>query len=131
MIQKLSHITINVRDYDEALAFYTEKLGFELRADMPMNGKARWVTVASVGQQEIEFVLFAVNPVTGVRVEEENIGKTFGWIFQTSDCRGTYETLKARGVNFLQSPTQRPYAIEALFEDLYGNKFLLTQPNSL
>jgi predicted enzyme related to lactoylglutathione lyase len=121
---KLRLVTIFVRDQDETLRFYTEKLGFEKRADdsQTMPG-FRWLTVAPKGQREPEFVLLKA-------VEKEQvdlIGKQSHLGFNTDDCRKTYEILKARGVKFTSPPEEMGYGIQALFEDLYGNEYVLTQ----
>jgi predicted enzyme related to lactoylglutathione lyase len=121
---KLTLVTIFVRDQNKTLRFYTEKLGFEKRADdsQTMPG-FRWLTVAPKGQREPEFVLLKA-------VEKEQfdlIGKQSHLGFNTDDCRKTYEILKARGVKFTSPPEEMGYGIQALFEDLYGNEYVLTQ----
>jgi len=112
---KLALVTIFVCDQDEALRFYTEKLGFEKRADdaQTMPG-FRWLTVSPPCQKEPEFVLLKA-------VEKEQIelmGKQSHLGFNTDDCRGTYLTLSARGVKFTSPPEEVGYGVQALFEDL-------------
>jgi predicted enzyme related to lactoylglutathione lyase len=123
-MMRLALVTIFVRDQDEALCFYTEKLGFEKRGDdsQTMPG-FRWLTVAPKDQKEPEFVL-----LKAVEKEQvEQIGKQSHLGFNTDDCRRTYEMLKARGVKFTSPPEDIGYGVQALFEDLYGNEYVLIQ----
>jgi catechol 2,3-dioxygenase-like lactoylglutathione lyase family enzyme len=134
MITHLSHATIFVLDYDQALDFYTNKLGFEARADFPMEGGFRWLTVGPKDQPDLELVLYKAM-VFG-KFDEEAVGHLRalldrglmgGGVFDTDDCRATYEELKSRGVEFTSPPTENPYGIEAIFIDGCGNWFSLTQ----
>jgi uncharacterized glyoxalase superfamily protein PhnB len=125
-----------VHDQDEALAFYTQKLGFEVRSDvsLPELGNFRWLTVGPAGQDDLSIVLMAIPgpPVmdddTAGQVRDL-VSKGFaGSVFlETDDCRGSYEELKARGVNFTEAPEERPYGIDAGFRDPSGNSIRLTQ----
>jgi predicted enzyme related to lactoylglutathione lyase len=133
MIKKLSHATIYVVNQDEAKKFYTEKLGFEVRTDVTMEG-FRWLTVGPKTQPDLEIVL--MEPKTGFKFDEamvKNIreliqkGAMGAGVFDTEDCKATYEELKGRGVEFLSPPQERPYGIEAIFKDNSGNWFSLTQ----
>ncbi len=134
MINRLSVATIWVTDQNEALRFYTEKLGFEIRADFT-NGDYRWLTVGLKGQPDLEFQLAAVKPGGGLTQEDVDqmtklveAGKLGIGPWKTDDCQKTYETLKARGVDFVQPPTDRPYGIiEAIFKDNSGNIMVLSQ----
>lgn len=134
MINKLSVATIWVKNHNEALRFYTEKLGFELRADFT-NGDFRWLTVGLNSQPEIEFQLAALTPSHALTQEEvDNLtelveaGKMGIGPWKTDDCQKTYETLKNKGVEFVQPPTDRPYGIiEAIFKDNSGNIMVLSQ----
>lgn len=117
MINRLSVTTIWVTDQNEALRFYTEKLGFEIRADFT-NGDYRWLTVGLKGQPDLEFQLAAVKPGGGLTQEDVDqmtklveAGKLGSGPWKTDDCQKTYETLKARGVDFVQPATDRPYGI--------------------
>lgn len=131
MITRLARVTIYVRNQDEALAFYTEKLGLEKRADVQFGPGARWLTVAPAGQNEIEILL--QEPVPAMHGKEfaqqiaERVGQATTWVFTTDDCRAEYETLKGRGVTFVSEPQDQPYGVEAVFVDLYGNSFSLLQ----
>jgi uncharacterized glyoxalase superfamily protein PhnB len=133
---RIAHAHLWVHDQDEALAFYTDKLGMEVRADvtLPEMGDFRWLTVGPVGQPEIAIVLMAIpgapvmDDATKAQVEEL-MGKGFaGTVFLTTDdCQAAYEELVARGVEFVEAPEQRPYGIDAGFRDPSGNHFRLTQ----
>jgi catechol 2,3-dioxygenase-like lactoylglutathione lyase family enzyme len=133
MIKKLSHVTIYVLNQNEALKFYTEKLGFEVRTDNTLEG-FRWLTVGPKTQPDIEMVLFEPQP--GFMFDEKTVaqmrelvgkGALGGGVFNTSDCKATYEELKSRGVEFFSPPQERPYGVEAVFKDNSGNWFSLTQ----
>ncbi len=133
---KISTAQLWVHDQDEALAFYTEKLGMEVRQDvtLPELGDFRWLTVAPPGQEDIAIVLMAIpgQPVmdaeTGAQVREL-MGKGFaGTVFLTTDdCQASYDELRGRGVEFTEPPEERPYGIDAGFRDPSGNSFRLTQ----
>jgi catechol 2,3-dioxygenase-like lactoylglutathione lyase family enzyme len=132
MITRLARVTIVVRDHDEALAFYTEKLGFETRADVPFGPGARWLTVAPPQQRDLEIVLLRPDPAFhGERQAAEmlaNVGKNPTWVLYSTDCQGDYGRLVERGVTFSSAPTEQPYGLEAVFLDLYGNNYSLLQP---
>lgn len=119
MIERVTIISIAVEDQDQALAFFTEKLGYEKKADMRVPGR-RWLTVAPKGQKEVEFLLASWFP--------DFVGKNATCVVQTADCAATVAELKARGVEVTQDPVQRPYGTEAVFLDLYGNHYALLEP---
>jgi catechol 2,3-dioxygenase-like lactoylglutathione lyase family enzyme len=132
MIDKLTHTTIWVLDQDEALDFYTEKLGFEVNTDATMDD-FRWLTVNPPGQPEHELILLEPGPPM---MDEESaeqvkalVAKGFlgAAAFETSDCRDTYAQLSGRGVTFLSEPTERPWGTEATLRDNSGNWFSVTQ----
>jgi uncharacterized glyoxalase superfamily protein PhnB len=133
---KIATAQIWVHDQDEALAFYTDKLGFEVRSDvtLPEMGNFRWLTVGPADQEDVAIVLMAIpgQPVmdddTAAQVRSL-MGKGFaGAVFLTTDdCKGDYEELAARGVEFTEEPESRPYGIDAGFRDPSGNRFRLTQ----
>jgi catechol 2,3-dioxygenase-like lactoylglutathione lyase family enzyme len=134
VIQRQSHTSVFVLNQDEALAFYRDKLGFEVRTDMKMDGGFRWLTVGPKAQPELHLIL--IEPKAGLMFDANTaeqmrslIGKgAFGiGVFETSDCRATYEDLKSKGVHFMSVPTERFYGIEALVKDNSGNWFSLTQ----
>ncbi len=125
-----------VHDQEEALAFYTQKLGMEVREDVTVAemGNFRWLTVGSAGQSDIAIVLMAIpgppmmDEGTTAQVRELMAKGFAGTIFLTTDdCQASYEELKSRGVEFVEAPEQRPYGIDAGFRDPSGNSFRLTQ----
>ena len=125
-----------VHDQDAALAFYTQKLGFEVRSDvtLPEMGDFRWLVVAPPGQEDIGIVLMAIpgQPVMSEETAEEVrslMAKGFaGTIFLTTDdVQADYEQLSTRGVEFTEKPERRPYGIDCGFRDPSGNHFRLTQ----
>jgi len=125
-----------VHDQDEALAFYTEKLGMEVRADVTVAemGDFRWLTVAPAGQPDVAIVLMAIPgpPVMDAETAEQVRGlmaKGFaGTIFLTTDdVHAAYEELQGRGVEFVQEPEERPYGIDSAFRDPSGNNLRITE----
>lgn len=117
-IDRVSTVTIAVENQDEALRWFTETLGFEKRTDLSAPGM-RWLTVAPRAQRELEFVLASWFP--------DLVGKNAPYVLETRDCRSTYESLLNRRVKFSQPPTDKPYGVEAVFEDLYGNSYALIE----
>jgi catechol 2,3-dioxygenase-like lactoylglutathione lyase family enzyme len=136
MLKQLTHTQIWVHDQDEALAFYTEKLGMELREDVtvPEMGNFRWLSVGVPGQPDVSITLMVV-PAPPVFDEETQAqiqavlakGAAGGLFFTTDDIQGSYEELKGRGVEFSQEPTEQPYGIDAGFRDPSGNQFRVMQ----
>lgn len=133
---RIANTQIWVHDQDEALAFYTEKLGMELRSDacLPEMGDFRWLTVGPVGQPEVSIVLMAIpGPPMMDAATTENLrdlmAKGFaGTLFiSVDDCQATYEELTARGVEFSEPPEDRPYGIDSGIRDPSGNPIRLTQ----
>jgi len=137
---KLSNSQLWVHDQDEALAFYTDKLGWEFRADVtvPELGNFRLLTVGPPAQPDIAVTLMAIPgpPVmdaASAKQLRDLLGKGFaGTLFLTTDdVHASYEELKARGVEFLEEPEERPYGIDSGFRDPSGNQFRLTQVREL
>jgi len=136
MLKQLATVQVWVHDQDEALAFYTEKLGLELREDVtvPEMGNFRWLSVGVPGQDDVAIVLMAI-PGPPVFEEETRAqiqallakGASGGLFFAADDVRGTYEELKERGVEFTQEPTEQPYGIDAGLRDPSGNQFRMVQ----
>ncbi len=134
MITRLSHATIYVLDQDEALKFYRDKLGFEVRTDMTMDNGFRWLTVGPKTQPDLEIILmpvrespmFSADKVATLRklVESGSLG---AGVLEVDDCHKTYEELKGKGVQFMAPPADRFYGIEALMKDNSGNWFSMTQ----
>jgi catechol 2,3-dioxygenase-like lactoylglutathione lyase family enzyme len=136
MIQRLSHTTIYVLDQDAARDFYVNKLGFEVRMDASMDSGFRWLTVGPKGQPDLQIILMKVDgpnmqPDVAATLRDLLVrGKLGGGVLQTSDCRKTYEELKAKGVEFLSPPKEQFYGVEALVKDNSGNWFSLTEPKN-
>ena len=139
MLKQLTHVNVWVHDQDEALAFYTEKLGMELRDDVTVAemGNFRWLTVGPAGQPDVALTLMDVPgpPVfdTDTLAQIKDLmakGAAGGLFFSTDDCRATYAELKGRGVEFSEEPTERPYGIDAAFRDPSGNQIRLVQTTS-
>jgi catechol 2,3-dioxygenase-like lactoylglutathione lyase family enzyme len=135
-MMKIANAQLWVHDQDEALAFYTEKLGMEIRSDVtvPEMGNFRWLTVGPTSQPDVSIALMAIPgpPVMDDKTADEVrslMGKGFaGTVFLTTeDCRAEYETLKSRGVEFVEQPEERPYGIDAAFRDPSGNNIRLTE----
>ncbi|MFJ6661150.1 VOC family protein [Streptomyces sp. NPDC091377] len=132
MITGLGISTVWTFDQERTLAFFTDKLGMEPRHDLTM-GDARWITVGAKAQPEVELALMSLDG-PGLDAESAEALKKLvskgvigAGAFRTDDCRGDYETFKARGVEFLQAPQERPYGIEAIFRDDDGNWYSLTE----
>ena len=140
MLTKLTNAQVWVHDQDEALAFYTEKLGMEVRNDVTLAemGDFRWLTVSPAGQEEYSIVLMAI-PGAPVFDEETRSqiealmakGAAGGLFFSTDDCQASYEELRSRGVEFQQEPTEQPYGIDAGFRDPSGNQMRMAQLNEV
>jgi catechol 2,3-dioxygenase-like lactoylglutathione lyase family enzyme len=135
MLKQLTHAQVWVHDQDEALAFYTEKLGMELREDVtvPELGNFRWLSVGVPGQ-DVAITLMAVPgpPVFDEETREQirallAKGAAGGLFFATDDVHASYEELKARGVEFSQEPTEQPYGVDAGFRDPSGNQFRMAK----
>jgi catechol 2,3-dioxygenase-like lactoylglutathione lyase family enzyme len=132
MIDKLTHTTIWVLDQDEALDFYTHKLGFEINTDAQLDD-FRWLTVSPPRQKDHELILLEPGPPMMDAESAEQVkalvakGVLGAAAFETSDCRGTYAALSERGVTFLSEPTKRAWGTEATWRDNSGNWFSMTE----
>ena len=133
---RITHINTWVHDQDEALAFYTDKLGWELRADvtLPELGNYRWLTVGPPNQQDVSLLLNAIPrpPVVDAATAEQIQSlMAKGWagnvLLTTDDVQASYDELTARGIEFVEPPEERPYGIDSGFRDPSGNQFRLTQ----
>jgi catechol 2,3-dioxygenase-like lactoylglutathione lyase family enzyme len=131
MITGISIVSVWVLDADSAKEFYTKQLGFDLTTDIQLDGGMRWLTVRSPGGQE--FLLLdpahsMLDADTGEQVRALVAkGALSPGVLATNDCRGDYEALVERGVEFIQPPAERPYGIEAVLRDDSGNWFSFTQ----
>ncbi|MBA9006391.1 VOC family protein [Thermomonospora cellulosilytica] len=137
MITGLGVATVWVLDQDRAKDFFVDKLGMEVRDDLTLGeGGMRWVTVGAKDQPDLMLTLMVPGPPTHDPETAEQIkaliakGALGAGAFTTDDCEGDYRAMKARGVNFLQEPQKRPYGVEAIFRDDFGNWFSLTQPSA-
>jgi len=137
---RIANAQLWVHDQDDALAFYTGKLGMEVRSDVTVAemGNFRWLAVSPAGQPDVAIVLMAIPgpPLMDSETtkEVENLmAKGFaGTIFlATDDCRASYEELKGRGVEFVEEPEERPYGIDSSFRDPSGNNIRLTEVREL
>jgi catechol 2,3-dioxygenase-like lactoylglutathione lyase family enzyme len=133
---KIANAQLWVNDQDEALAFYTEKLGMEVHSDVtvPELGNFRWLAVGPAGQSDVSIVLMAIpgppvmDPETAEQVRNLMAKGFAGTIFLTTeDVHADYEELKGRGVEFVEQPEERPYGIDSGFRDPSGNHLRLTQ----
>ena len=133
---KIANAQLWVHDQDEALAFYTDKLGMEVRSDvtLPEMGDFRWLTVSPAGQEDVAIVLMAIPgpPMMDedtTQAVEGLMAKGFaGTVFLTTDdCHSDYEQLAAKGVEFTETPEERPYGIDCGFRDPSGNSIRLTE----
>lgn len=133
---KIANAQLWVHDQDEALAFYTKKVGMEVRADvtLPEMGDFRWLTVGPPGQEDVSIVLMAIpgppvfEPETIAQIESLMAKGAGGSVFLTTDdCQSSYEELRDRGVEFVETPAERPYGIDCGFRDPSGNHLRLTQ----
>ena len=133
---RIANAQLWVHDQDEALAFYTKQVGLEVRTDVTVAemGDFRWLTVGPPGQPDVAIVLMAIPgpPLMDAQTADqvrELVAKGFaGTVFLTTEnCQSSYEDLKSRGVEFVETPEQRPYGIDAAFRDPSGNNVRLTQ----
>jgi len=133
MISKLSHVTIYVSDQNKAYDVYVNKLGCKVHTDMTMDGGFRWLTVTPPEQTGLEIVLAKPNPPMFDEAGAQQVRTLLanhamgGGVWETADCQKAYETLQAKGIEFLKPPTKEFYGIEALFRDGCGNWFSLTE----
>jgi catechol 2,3-dioxygenase-like lactoylglutathione lyase family enzyme len=127
MAQTLGQVALVVRDYDEALAFYTQTLGFRVIEDTPLTGGKRWVLVAPAGSRGTSLLLAqAATPEQASRIGNQTGGRVFLFL-HTDDFWRDYNEMKSRNVRFVREPKEETYGTVAVFEDLYGNKWDLLQ----
>jgi len=135
-MMRIANAQVWVNDQEEALTFYTEKLGMEVRADVTLAemGDFRWLTVGPAGQTDVAIVLMPIPgpPIMDTETAQQLrslMAKGFaGTIFLTTDdCRASYEELRGRGVEFVETPEERPYGVDAGFRDPSGNHLRLTE----
>jgi catechol 2,3-dioxygenase-like lactoylglutathione lyase family enzyme len=124
---RIATVALAVRDYDEAIGFYRDRLGFELLADTPLGGDKRWVLVAPKGGEARLLLAKADGPEQEARVGDQ-LGGRVGFFLETEDFARDFAGFTARGVKFVEAPRHEPYGSVAVFEDLYGNRWDLIQP---
>ena len=116
---KLTNVVVQVDDQEEALRWYTEKLGLEKRVDEKFGEGERWLTVAAKGT-DLELTLQKATPGA-----KQTLSANGRWVFSTDDCQKAYEALLARGVKFVAPPKSQPWGVQAVFQDPFGNEFFL------
>jgi catechol 2,3-dioxygenase-like lactoylglutathione lyase family enzyme len=126
----IAHIALIVRDYDEAIDWFAEKLGFACLADDALGGGKRWVLVAPPGSTGPQLLLAkAATPEQISRAGNQTGGRVFLFL-HTDDFARDYGRMKARGVKFIEAPRHEPYGTVVVFEDLYGNRWDLVEPKA-
>ena len=126
-MSRLAAVSLLIKDYDEAIAFYVGKLGFTLSEDADMGGGKRWVTVRPKGGDTVLLLAKATTPEQVARIGDQCGGRV--WLFlETDDFDGDHARFTAAGVRFREPPRSEPYGKVAVFEDLYGNAWDLIEP---
>jgi catechol 2,3-dioxygenase-like lactoylglutathione lyase family enzyme len=129
MYQRIAHIALVVEDYDEAIKFYTQKLDFDILEDTKLSVDKRWVMVAPKGAKECCLVLAKAANESQKHSIGNQTGGRVGFFLFTDDFWRDYNKIKDKQVNFISNPTTFEYGTVAVFEDLYGNKWDLIEPN--
>jgi catechol 2,3-dioxygenase-like lactoylglutathione lyase family enzyme len=130
MTQSLAQVTLVVREYDEAIAFFTHQLGFHLLEDTILGDGKRWVVVAPNGSPTLRLLLACASTPDEIRsVGNQTGGRVFLFLL-TDNFWGDYRNMQSRGVKFLETPREESYGTVAVFEDLYGNKWDLLMPTT-
>jgi catechol 2,3-dioxygenase-like lactoylglutathione lyase family enzyme len=125
-MNKIKIVSVLVKDYDEAIGFYREKLGFELLEDAPF-GDRRWVTLALPNQKDVTIALELAKTDDDLALVGKQ-GGSFAFLgMDTTDCIGDYNRMKGLNVKFQGEPTSGPWGTGVLLEDLYGNKIFMSQ----
>jgi len=128
MTQTLAQITLVVREYDEAIAFFTHQLGFHLLEDSTLGDGKRWVVVGPHGSPSLRLLLARASTPDEVRSIGKQTGGRVFLFLHTDDFWNDYRDMQSRGVKFLEAPREESYGTVAVFEDLYGNKWDLLKP---
>jgi len=124
---RIGHVTLLVKDFEEALGFYVDKLGFDKRQDTKFWGDMRWVTVSPKNQTDLELTFVLADTDEKRAALGKQAGDHVFMTLETDDCKRDFEALKAKGVKFYDEPTEQAWGVEVVFEDLYGNLFDLVQ----
>jgi catechol 2,3-dioxygenase-like lactoylglutathione lyase family enzyme len=127
MKPRIGSVTLVVDDYDAAIAFYTEALGFDLIDDIPLEAGKRWVRVAPAGGSTALLLAKAANDAQSARVGDQTGGRV-GFFLETDDFARDHAAMRARGVRFAEAPREEDYGTVAVFLDLYGNRWDLLEP---
>ena len=128
MTQAIATVALAVRDYDEAIGFYRDALGFELIADTPLGGGKRWVLVGPNGGKGARLLLAEADGEAQAARIGDQLGGRVGFFLETDDFARDHASFTSKGVRFLEAPRHEAYGSVAVFEDLYGNKWDLIQP---
>ena len=129
MTQKIAHIALVVKEYDEAIDFYTKKLNFKLIEDTQLSEEKRWVLVAPPGANECSLLLAkAATPNQEAAIGNQTGGRVFLFLF-TDDFWRDYHKMVERKIDFVRPPKKETYGMVAVFQDLYGNQWDLLEPN--
>ncbi|MGD0449544.1 MAG: VOC family protein [Candidatus Bathyarchaeia archaeon] len=124
---KIGHITLLVKNFDEALNFYVEEMGFQKCRDDKFGKDMRWVTVSPKDQPDLELTFVLADTAEKLKALGKQAGDHVFMTLQTDDCKRDYQAMKEKGVKFYGRPTQQMWGIEVVFEDLYGNLYDLIQ----
>jgi len=124
----IAAISLLVRDYDEAIAYYTHKLGFVLLEDTPLGGGKRWVRIAPRGAAETSLLLARAANERQLAQVGDQMGGRVGFFLHTDDFRRDHAAMSAQGVNFVEAPREEIYGTVVVFEDLYGNRWDMIEP---
>ena len=126
-MNKIGHITLLVKDQDEALEFYTQKLGFQKQQDIVIAKNVRWVTVSTKGQEDFEITFVVADSEEKRKAVGKQAGDHVFLTLESDDCRKEYKALTAKGVKFYGKPEVQSWGVDVVLEDLYGNLFDLVQ----
>lgn len=124
---KIGHITLLVKNFDEAINFYVEKMGFQKCRDDKFGKGMRWVTVSPKDQSGLELTLVLADTEEKLKALGKQAGDHVFMTLQTDDCKRDYQAMKEKGVKFYGKPTEQMWGIDVVFEDLYGNLYDLIQ----
>jgi catechol 2,3-dioxygenase-like lactoylglutathione lyase family enzyme len=128
MADRIACVTLLVRDYDEAIEYFTRVLGFSLVEDSPRGAGKRWVVVAPARSSAMSLLLARASTPAQEGCVGNQAGGRVAFFLHTDDFGGTYEAMRGRGVRFLEEPRREPYGTVAVFADLYGNRWDLLEP---
>ena len=124
---KIGHITLLIKNFDEALDFYVEKMGFKKCRDDKFGEDMRWVTVSSKDQPDLELTFVLADTEEKIKAVGKQARDHVLMTLQTDNCKRDYKAMKAKGIKFYGEPTKQMYGVDVVFEDLYGNLYDLVQ----